>query len=93
MLNRPNDGNAVRLANPKTEEFEIARVNLLVGLLKTIASNKSTALPIKIFEISDVVHKDNTTDVGAFNERHLCAVHCSHNSGFEVTTSTMNINQ
>jgi len=84
MLNRPNDGNAVRLANPKTEEFEIARVNLLVGLLKTIASNKSSALPIKIFEISDVVHKDNTTDVGAFNERRLCAIYCSHNSGFEI---------
>lgn len=41
-------------------------------------------LPIKIFEISDVVIKDDGSEVGARNERHICAVNCNKNAGFEV---------
>ena len=35
------------IGNPKTEEFQIVRVNLLAGLLRTIASNMSMGMPIK----------------------------------------------
>jgi len=83
-LNRPNDSNAIILSNPKTEEFGIARTSLLVGLLKTLGHNRSSALPIKIFEISDVVLKDSRTDVGARNQRNLCAIYCSSTPGFEI---------
>lgn len=41
-------------------------------------------LPHKLFEISDVVLRDDSFDVGARNERHLCAVFCNKNAGFEV---------
>lgn len=36
------------------------RNSLLPGLFKTVASNKNIALPIKLFEISDVVVQDAT---------------------------------
>lgn len=49
---------AVHISNPKTLEFQVCRTTLLPGVLKTIASNKKLPLPIKIFEISDVVIKD-----------------------------------
>ena len=39
--------------------FQVARTTLLPGLLKTIAANKKMPLPMKIFEISDVVLKDS----------------------------------
>jgi len=84
LLNRVDDGSAVALANPKTIEFQIARTTLLVGLLKTIQTNRKMPLPLKIFEISDIVLKTKSTDVGATNKRHLCAVHSAHSSGFEV---------
>jgi len=84
LLNREDDGSAVTLANPKTIEFQIGRTTLLVGLLKTIQTNRKTPLPLKIFEISDVLLKTDKTDVGATNKRHLCAIHCGHSSGFEV---------
>ena len=51
---------AVHIANPKTLDFQIGRTSLLPGLLKTIASNQGTALPIQLFEVSDVVLKDTT---------------------------------
>ncbi|XP_073437226.1 phenylalanine--tRNA ligase beta subunit [Dendrobates tinctorius] len=76
--------NAAHIANPKTAEFQVARTSLLPGLLKTIAANRKMPLPLKLFEISDVVTKDNCKDVGARNHRHLCAVYYNKNPGFEV---------
>jgi len=75
---------AVHISNPKALEFQVARTTLLPGLLKTIASNKNMPLPLKLFEISDVVLKDEKMDVGAKNERRLCAVNCGKTPGFEV---------
>jgi phenylalanyl-tRNA synthetase beta chain len=79
-------GDAVVLANPQTEEFQICRTSLLPGLLKTIFSNRSTKIAdgMKLFEISDVVMVDGAADVGARNNRHLAALYTSHSSGFEV---------
>lgn len=51
---------AVHISNPKTLEFQVARTTLLPGLLKTVAANKKSPLPLKLFEISDVVLKDDT---------------------------------
>lgn len=39
----------------------MARTTLLPGLLKTIAANRKMPLPLKLFEISDVVVKDPNT--------------------------------
>ncbi|XP_052286915.1 phenylalanine--tRNA ligase beta subunit-like [Dreissena polymorpha] len=76
--------NAVHIANPKTLSFQVARTTLLPGILKTLYHNKNMPLPLKLFEISDVVMKDDKKDVGARNERHLVAVNYNKSSGFEV---------
>ncbi|KAF4085749.1 hypothetical protein AMELA_G00098850 [Ameiurus melas] len=75
---------AVHISNPKTAEFQVARTTLLPGLLKTVAANRKMALPLKLFEISDVVLKDEDKDVGARNNRRLCAVYYNKTPGFEV---------
>ncbi|XP_041506736.1 phenylalanine--tRNA ligase beta subunit isoform X2 [Microtus oregoni] len=62
----------------------VARTTLLPGLLKTIAANRKMPLPLKLFEISDIVVKDPSKDVGAKNYRHLCAVYYNKNPGFEI---------
>ncbi|KAJ0177688.1 hypothetical protein K1T71_006561 [Dendrolimus kikuchii] len=74
---------AVHISNPKTLEFQVVRTLLLPGLLKTLAANKKMPLPMKLFEISDVVHKDTNAETGARNERRLCAVHCGRAAGFQ----------
>lgn len=84
-LNRKDDGNtAIRLANPKTLEYQVVRTSLLPGLLKTIRENKGHSVPIKIFEVSDVGLKDESLERKARNERHFAAAWCGKNSGFEV---------
>ena len=84
MHKKIEDIPAVHIANPKTLEFQVARTTLLPGILKTIACNKKMPLPLKIFEISDVVVKDPTRDVGARNLRRMCAVYYNKTPGFEV---------
>jgi phenylalanyl-tRNA synthetase beta chain len=49
---------AVHISNPKTLEFQVARTTLVPGLLKTLAANKNMPLPMKLFEVSDVVLLD-----------------------------------
>ncbi|RWA12037.1 hypothetical protein EKO27_g3083 [Xylaria grammica] len=84
-LNRQDDGTtAVKLANPKTVEYQVVRTSLLPGLLKTIRDNKSVRLPLKIFETSDIALKDDSLERRARNERRWAAAYCGKTSGFEV---------
>ncbi|KAF8607952.1 phenylalanyl-tRNA synthetase [Ceratobasidium sp. AG-I] len=84
-LNRKDDGTtAVKLANPKTLEYQVVRTSLLPGLLKTIRENRAHALPIQIFETSDVTLKDDSHQRRARNVRRAGAVWCNKTAGFEV---------
>ncbi|KAK5967095.1 Phenylalanine--tRNA ligase beta subunit [Trichostrongylus colubriformis] len=76
--------NAVHISNPKTQEFQVARSSLLPGLMKTLSSNRDMPLPLKLFELQDVIMKDSSSDVGARNERRLGAVYYNKTAGFEI---------
>lgn len=85
FLKLEDDGKtAIKLANPKTAEYQIVRSSLLPGILKTIKENRKMPLPIKLFEVSDVAFKDDSVERRAKNKRNLCAVYCGTSSGFEV---------
>ena len=83
-LNRKDEKTAVRLANPKTVEYQIVRTSLLPGLLKTIRENKHHSVPMKIFEVSDVAFKAPELERKARNERHFAAAWYGKSSGFEI---------
>ncbi|KAF2361243.1 Phenylalanyl-tRNA synthetase class IIc beta subunit archae/euk cytosolic [Trinorchestia longiramus] len=78
----------VEVGNPKTVDCEAVRLTLLPGLLRTAAANKHIALPLRLFEISDVGIRDeratHTRGTGARNERHLCALNYNVRAGMEV---------
>lgn len=84
-LNRRDDGTAaVKLANPKTVEYQVVRTSLLPGLLKTVRDNKSVRLPLKIFEAADIVLKNDALERRARNERRFAAAYCGTTGSFEV---------
>ncbi|KAH9280848.1 Phenylalanine--tRNA ligase beta subunit [Echinococcus granulosus] len=62
----------------------VVRTTLLPGLLSTLSNNRSLPLPLKLFEVQDVVLKDPSKDVGCRNNRRVCAVYSNKTSGFEV---------
>ncbi|KAL6941922.1 phenylalanine--tRNA ligase subunit beta [Hanseniaspora vineae] len=74
----------VKLANPKTSEYQVVRTTLLPGILKTVKENKKHSLPIKVFESGDVVFKNDKLERKAFNERHWAAIYVGKSSGFEI---------
>lgn len=41
-------------------------------------------LPLKLYEIQDVVIVDANAEVGARNERRIGAINCSKSAGFEI---------
>lgn len=85
MMQRQDDGNtAVRIANPKTLEFQSCRFSLLPGILKTLRENRMVKLPIRLFELSDTVHIQRDHEIGAVNRRSLAAIYCSSTAGFEL---------
>eukprot|EP00195_Chlamydomonas_chlamydogama_P013016 CAMPEP_0202900502 /NCGR_PEP_ID=MMETSP1392-20130828/11868_1 /ASSEMBLY_ACC=CAM_ASM_000868 /TAXON_ID=225041 /ORGANISM="Chlamydomonas chlamydogama, Strain SAG 11-48b" /LENGTH=638 /DNA_ID=CAMNT_0049586901 /DNA_START=124 /DNA_END=2041 /DNA_ORIENTATION=+ len=90
-LRRPDDGKtAVEIGNPATVEFEVARTTLLGSALKTLGANKDAALPVRLFEVSDVVMQCDSKDVGARNERRLVAVYSNREASFEVIHGLLN---
>lgn len=84
ILKPEGDKIAVHISNPKTLEFQVARTTLLPGLLKTVHANKNMPLPLKLFEVQDVVLRDTDSEVGAINRRHVCAIHYGKTPGFEA---------
>lgn len=62
---------AVTISNPKTLDFQVARTTLMPGILKTVAANRKMPLPIKIFEISDVVLKDPRKGIDSLLSKRL----------------------
>jgi phenylalanyl-tRNA synthetase beta chain len=84
-LRRVDDNqHAVKLANPKTVEYQVVRTSMLPGLLKTLQSNRKHALPIRLFEVADIVLKDDSMERRARNVRRVCALYCNKASGFEI---------
>ncbi|MBW0521090.1 hypothetical protein O181_060805 [Austropuccinia psidii MF-1] len=76
---------AVVLSNPATIEFQVVRTSLLPGLLKTVRENRKHPLPMKVFEVSDVVLKDDRFERKAKNVRRLGAVYVGkRGAGFEI---------
>lgn len=53
-------------------------------MLKTIRENRKHALPLRIFEVSDVVVKDSREERQARNVRRVGGVFCGRKAGFEV---------
>lgn len=81
---------AVSVGNPATADFEVCRPSLLPCLLKTLGANKDAPLPVRLFEVGDVVLADASRDVGARNERRLAAAHCGREAEFEVAHGLLN---
>jgi len=60
------------------------------ALLKTVAANKDAPLPLKLFEVGDVILVDDSGETGCRNERRLGAVHCATETKFEVIQGLLN---
>ena len=75
-------GPAQRAVNPTS--------HCCAGLLKTLGANKNAPLPVRLFEISDVVLLSDKAETGARNERRLAAAVCAKENTFETIHGFLN---
>jgi len=75
---------AVQIRESSCKDFEIVRTSMLPGLLKTMSCNKGQELPVRIFEVGDVVVQEPTKEVGSRNVRRVAALYSSTKSAFSV---------
>jgi len=61
------------IRNPKTREYAICRNWLLPSLIEVFSRNKHHALPQRIFELDDIVERDESQETGARTIRKLAA--------------------
>jgi len=64
----------IEIPNAKSSEMNIVRTWILPELIRCIKANEHYGLPIKLFEINDVVVKDDSTDTGYRNETRLAVL-------------------
>lgn len=84
-VRRPNDGKtAAVVANPAVQDTQCVRSSLLPLNLRTLGNNKDAPLPVKLFEVGDVVVLDESRDTGARNSRRLLVLYSSTKAGFEM---------
>ncbi len=86
-------GDAIRVKNPISEEHTIIRTHLLPGVLEVLYLNRHRELPLKLFEVGDVLLLDSKAETGAVRKRLLCACMVHQKANFSeakaVFTSVM----
>ncbi|ORD95211.1 SYFB [Hepatospora eriocheir] len=88
LINNSMNGEAVKLGNFKSKDCEIVRTSLLPGMIKAIANNLQEKLPIKIFEVSDIVKLDDSV-IGASNKRYFSGIIAANTSLLEDLQGTL----
>ncbi len=79
----------VRITNPVSEEYSVLRSFLLPGMLEVLSKNTHASYPQKLFEIGEVVVKDNKEETNARTELHLCAVIANADANFSEISSVL----
>lgn len=77
----------VRVANPKLKELKVVREHLLTGLLQALVANETRPLPLRLFEVDNVVRLDPEAENGVREERRITFVEISDEAGFATARS------
>ncbi len=80
----------VKIKNPVSNEYTALRSSLLPGLLEVLSKNKEVAYPQKIFEIGEVLVKDEKNPTKTRTDLHLCALIAHKDASLTEAASAAN---
>lgn len=72
----------VELSNPKAAEYRVIRTDLLPGLLELLEKNRRKPAPLCLFEVSNVVHLDESTETGTREHRRVAFAVLGPHAGY-----------
>ena len=71
-----------RVANPKLKALTVVRTHLRTGLLQALHENRRRPMPLRLFELDNVVQLDDSGQLGTREERHLCFAEIGPEAGY-----------
>ena len=91
-MNIPDDGMAVELSNPYTDQYNIMRTWIAPSLMIVLSNNLHREYPQNIFEVGSVAHLDNFENTGVKEEEHVGCALCYSKAGFnEIKTKLQSL--
>lgn len=86
-MNLLDDGLAVELSNPYTDQYDIMRTWIAPSLMIVLSNNLHREYPQNIFEVGTVAHLDNFENTGVREVEHVACALCYAKAGYnEVKT-------
>ncbi len=86
-MNMDDDGMAVEISNPYTDQYNIMRTWIAPSLMIVLSNNLHREYPQNIFEVGTVARLDNFENTGVREEDHVACALCYSKAGFnEIKT-------
>lgn len=78
-----------RVANPKLVALKVVRTHLMTGLLQALYENRKRPMPLRLFELDNVVILDPTAETGTSEERRVGFVELGPEAGYATVRSVL----
>ena len=78
-----------RVANPKLRDLKVVRTHLLTGILQLLRENRRRPLPLRLFELDNVVLPDDSGQTRTREERRVAFAVMAGDAGYAAARSTM----
>jgi len=78
-----------RVANPKLVALKVVRTHLMNGLLQALYENRKRPMPLRLFEIDNVVALEPGAETGIREERRVGFVEMGPESGYATVRSVL----
>lgn len=79
----------VRVSNPKLKAYHVLRAHLLTGLLESLHENRRRPMPLRLFEVDNVVGLAPSAETGTSEERRVTFVEMGREAGYSTIRSVL----
>ena len=88
-LRIPAPDRYAEVTNPKLKAYNVVRSHLVGGLFEALRENRRRTMPLRLFEVDNVVNLDESAETGAAEYRKLALVEIGRESGYATARSVV----
>jgi phenylalanyl-tRNA synthetase beta chain len=88
-LRMPTPDRYPRVSNPKLKAYNVVRTHLMGGLFEALRENRRRPMPLRLFEIDNIVRLDDAAETGAAEERRVALAEIGREAGYATVRSVV----
>jgi phenylalanyl-tRNA synthetase beta chain len=88
-LRVPTPERYAQVSNPKLKAYNVVRGHLMGGLFEALRENRRRPMPLRMFEIDNIVELDDSAETGAAEYRRMALVEIGKESGYATARSVV----